>query len=193
MRYWNPADPAGTFRFDLGQGPGQLLQVVYLLPIEVAVALQAFAAALLWGAAVVVATRGLPKWVFVVGLVFTLSPWWLVWDNTILTEAITLGAVALFAAGSGRWVQGESAVPMVVGAVIAILARPLTVPLIAVLLVIAFIARRKVFRPIWGALGLAALVGFAIVQSVAFNRRRLAEAAGWAVPDGDRSGDSGPF
>lgn len=36
-------------RFDLGQGPGQLLQLLHLLPLNIAIALQAFAAALIWG------------------------------------------------------------------------------------------------------------------------------------------------
>lgn len=50
MRYWNPEDPWMVFRLDLAQGPGQLVQVLYLiLPPTVAIAVQALAAGLLWG------------------------------------------------------------------------------------------------------------------------------------------------
>lgn len=99
VRYWNPADPLLTFRFDMGQGPGQLLQIIYLLPVGVAAPLQAFAAALLWAWASRVATRRLPRWAFWVALAFSLSPWWLIWDSRVITEALTLSGMALFAAG----------------------------------------------------------------------------------------------
>ncbi|WP_353082586.1 hypothetical protein [Tessaracoccus lapidicaptus] len=169
-RYWNPADPLHTLRFDLGQGPGQLVQMIYLLPMNAATGVQALLAALVWGWACVVASRGLARWWFWIALAFSLSPWWLLWDNRLVTESITLAAMALFAAGAFRWVKEESATPMVAGAVIALLARPLTVPLVAVILVLVVVARGQWPRPRWSAMLLGALLVFAGVQAVAFNR-----------------------
>lgn len=172
QRYRNPADPWATMRFDLGQGPGQLLQLLHLLPLNTAIALQAFAAALIWGWACIVATRDLPRWAFGAAALFTLSPWWLVWDNRAITEALTLAGVALFAAGAVHWVKGDNAnaLPMLVGAALGLLTRPLTVPLIAVVLILAVIARRGTPRPVGAFVGVSFLVAFAIVQSVMFNR-----------------------
>lgn len=169
-RYWNPDDPLYTLRFDVGQGPGQLMQLLYLLPLNVASAVQSFLAALLWGWAVFIATRGLPRMWFWIGLAFTLSPWWLLWDNRLVAESMTLAGMSLFAAGVMRWVRGSSAVPMLSGATVALLARPLTVPLVAALLIVAVLSRREWPRPRWAATGLAALNLFAVVQAVAFNR-----------------------
>ncbi|WP_271395309.1 hypothetical protein [Neomicrococcus lactis] len=103
-------------------------------------------------------------------MLFTASPWWLIWDNRVLTEALTLSAIALFAAGAMIWVKGRGPTPMLTGAAIALLARPLTIPLVFVVLIIALIARRGIPRPIAVWASIAGLVAFAAFQSIAFNQ-----------------------
>ena len=170
-RYRNPSDPLLAFRFDLANGPGQLVQVVFLFPLPLALALQAVLAALIWGWAALVATRDLAwPWFWIV-LGFGLSPWWLVWDSRVLTEALTLAGIALFASGAGRWMAGRhAALPMVAGAAIALLSRPLVVPLVLGILIVACIVRRRVPGPRTTGALLVALLLLAGVQSVVFGR-----------------------
>ena len=157
-----------VFRFDLGQGPGQLVQFINFLPVPAALALQTLIAVLAWGWAAEVATRGLRWYWFWLVFLFSVSPWWLVWDWRVLTEALTIAGMALFAAGVARWLDQESSTPMIVGACIALLARPLVVPLVIGVLGVAFVARRRL--PTRKALVvLVALVAFAGIQSVVWN------------------------
>ncbi|MHA6508223.1 hypothetical protein [Tessaracoccus sp. Y1736] len=174
LRYRNPQDPLGTLRFDLGQGPGQLLQVLYLLPTELAVVVQGLFTGLLWGWASVVACRGLPRPMFWLALAFSMAPWWLVWDGRLLTESMTLAACALFAAGVVRWTMGHPLSPMVTGAVVALLVRPLVAPLVVAILLLAVTSRREIPRPRWAGAGLAVLVVFGLVQSAVFNAAPVA-------------------
>lgn len=169
LRYRNPEDPLSTLRFDLGQGPGQLLQLLYLLPVELAAAIQGFATGLLWGWASIVACRGLPRPVFWFALALSMSPWWLVWDGRLLTESLTLSACALFAAGVVRWTMGDASSPMIAGAAVALLVRPLVAPLVAAILLLAVASRRAAPKPRWAGAALAVLAAFGLVQTAAFN------------------------
>ncbi len=170
VRYRNDEDPLLVFRVDLAQGPGQLPQVIHLLPMGAALAVQAAVAACLWVAAASVATRGMSRWWFWAAVAFGLSPWWLGWDWAVLSESLVLGAMALFAAGSGRWMSSrEAAVPMMVGAGIALLARPMVAPLVLGMLTVILLARREVPRPRLAAGAVALLIVAGLVQSAMFN------------------------
>lgn len=135
-----------------------------------AVGVQTLVAALLWGWAIIVATRGLRRYWFWLLFAFNLSPWWLVWDWIVLTEGITIAAMALFAAGAARWIGGEPEGPMIIGAVVALLTRPLMVPLVLGVLLVVIAARRRLPGPRWVCAALLLVLVFAGIQSVAFNR-----------------------
>lgn len=173
MRYWNPGDPFMVFRLDLGQGPGQLVQVLFLLlPPTVAIAVQAVAAGLLWGWAAIVAA-GRRTWLFWVGLAWSFSPWWLTWDSRVLTEALMFAGLAVFAAGVGRILATPDTAgwaPVVAGMAVALLARPLVVILVAPILLIAVApkASRQRARG-WGLALVVGLVAWSGTQTVVFN------------------------
>lgn len=169
-RYRSESDTFAVFDFFAGQGPGQLLQVINLLPLRMALGVQTLVAALLWAWAIIVATRELRRPWFWLLFALSLSPWWLVWDWSVLTEGITIAAMALFAAGTARWIGGEPEGPMIIGAVVALLTRPLMVPLVLGVLVVAIAARRQLPGPRWVCVALLVILVFAGIQSIAFNR-----------------------
>ena len=164
-RYWNPIDPLSVFRVDVGLGPGQLVQLVFLaLPPMVAIVVQAVVAGLLWGWAALVVAAGRPG-LFWAGVVWSLSPWWLAWDARVLTEALMLAGLALFSAGLARLVSGGGSwVPLLAGLAAALLARPLVVVLVAPLMLIGWLCVRRA-RPL-PTLLVGLLVAAAIAQTV---------------------------
>lgn len=172
MRYWNPEDPFMVFRIDLAQGPGQLVQVLFLLlPAKAAIVVQTFAAGMLWGWAAIVAANS-RVWLFLLGMAWSMSPWWTQYDNRVLTEALTLAGLALLAAGVGRLLTDSRAswTPALVGLAVAVLSRPLVIVLVAPFVVVVLMVRSVRSRlPRWAVLPVAALVVWAGVQAVVFN------------------------
>jgi hypothetical protein len=139
-RYRDPGDPLAPFQAWHGNGPGVLLQVVYQLPLEVAVVLQTVLAAGCWvvTAAYVASHVRRSGWswtCFALVSAWGLSPWFVLWDAWVVTEAVSTGAVALGAAGLGRLGHREGLALALVGIGGAVLTRPflgvLLVPVLA--------------------------------------------------------------
>lgn len=134
--------------------------------------MQAFAAGMMWGWAAVVAS-GHRVWLFWVSMLWALSPWWVSWERRVLTEALMLAGLALFAAGVGRMLATPAKkhwVSVALGAGVALLARPLSIVLVLPILLVLLSApqvRRLMARGV--AVFLALLCTWSAVQAVVFN------------------------
>lgn len=176
-RYRNAADPLAPFAAWDGQGPGALVQLVNLLPLQAAIVVQTALVVGLWGAAAIyagsLATAARSWMIFAVIYGWSLSPWFALWDGWVLTESLTLAGVALTAVGLGAIRAGRQGAPWVavIGLAVAITARPFTgailLPLVAIALTWPLSAARlrTMVAPIASA-GVVAL--FAVWQVLAF-------------------------
>ena len=178
-RYRDVADRLAPFEVWEGHGPGVLLQAVYLLPADAAVVVQTVLAGACWAVAAVylagAVTRSSWSWVvFATVTAWSLSPWFLVWDDWLMTEAVTCGGCALAAAGLGSWARGRGGGLLLglVGVSIAVLARPFVAALLVpLLLMTAWPVARAGGRRVGAALAAAALLGgFAAWQTIALAR-----------------------
>ncbi|MGV1079772.1 MAG: hypothetical protein ACOYD1_07950 [Candidatus Nanopelagicales bacterium] len=163
---------ADVWAFWAGQGPGQLLQLINLLPVRGALVVQTVLAGVLWAWAAVTAAQTAGKqWPFWAVLLWAASPWWVVWDWRVLTEAVTVAAMALFAAGAAQVLRGGGSGswwPLVVGGVVALAVRPLVVPLVAgVVLVVLVTVRRRDRAVRYGPVAvLAGVMAWSALQAV---------------------------
>lgn len=176
-RYRNDTSPLLPFNVWDGNGPGVLAQVVNLLPLSTAVLVQTALTVTLWGAAAVYAaslTTGKRSWVtFLLIHAWSLSPWFLLWDTWVLTEALTLAGCALTAVGigaarpgarSGYWVT-------VIGLAVAVATRPfvgaMLLPIVALIFVwpLSVARLRALIAPLAAAVVLAV---FATWQALTF-------------------------
>lgn len=176
-RYHDASDPFAPFRVWDGYGPGVLTQAVHLLPLPAAVVAQTVLAAAIWGiAAVYAASVATPRrsWpVFVAIQAWAISPWFLLWDIWVLTEALTMAGCALCAVGVAAIRVGARRAPWVavLGLVLAVATRPfaaaLLLPLVAVALAWPLTAGRLrvVAKPVAAA---AVLAVFAVWQVLTF-------------------------
>lgn len=168
-RYRFDSEPLKVFDFISGQGPGQLLQVINLLPLHIAIVIQAGIAALLWGLTSHVATKDLKFRYFLIMFAFCWSPWWLAFDWRVLTEAISISGMALFGAGVAMFLKGEPARWMYLGGTVVLLTRPLLVPVVAVMY-LAVLFSRKIGIKDLAAITFITLILFSGIQTVAYNR-----------------------
>lgn len=176
-RYRDASDPLAPFRVWDGYGPGVLAQVVQLLPMQAAAVAQTVLAASMWGIAAVYAARAAAprrSWaVFGAIQTFALSPWFLLWDTWVLTEALTMAGCALCAVGVAAvrvGARGASWVA-VAGLAVAVATRPfcaaILLPLVAAALIWPMTAAklRAVSRP---AVATALIAAFAAWQVLTF-------------------------
>ena len=179
-RYRDPVDRLSPFEVWNGEGPGVLLQVLYLLPADVAVVVQTAFAAGCWAVAATYLAAGVraSRWSWLcwaVVIAAGLSPWFLLWDAWMITEAVTCGAVALGAVGMVGWRRGRDLGMLLtaIGVTAAVLARPFVGVLILPVLVLAlWWPNRRVQR---GSRGVAVMLitvlgGFSAWQLVALQR-----------------------
>lgn len=171
-----------------GYGPGLLVQVINLLPAQVTVVAQTTIAGAVWGLAAIVAGQAARRatWpVFSVLMLVSLSPWFVLWDTWLLTEAITVAGCALAGVGIGsRLSGGESGGRIALaGACIAVLARPFVGVLILPLCFLV-LARRDMSRR-WVSLALlSGLSTFALWQTVTFQLSPSVSFSYLSAPEG---------
>jgi FtsH-binding integral membrane protein len=118
-----------------GFGPGVLVQVLAVLPLPAMVAVQALMCGLLWGWASLLAAEravgGPSKLAFASVIALSLSPWVLFWDSNVLTEALSIAALALVCVAAVRLCTTPDAMlPLLVGVVVAGLTRPYVATLV---------------------------------------------------------------
>ena len=167
-----------VFDYFSGYGPGQLVQIINLLPLESAVAMQAFLATVLCGYAVyLVAKHNTSKAVYlfvpIIGVLLW-SPWITLWDNHVLTESITVAGIIVFAVGTGT----IDYIGMLVGLVVTLLTRPLMVPLFLVVFLIisvyGIIKKKHLFG--WHRTQFSIIIFmliFASLQTITFNTAKV--------------------
>lgn len=164
-RYRDTSDPFSTFVPLDGRGPGVLAQAWFLLPLPIALVAQTLIACALYGFGVWFAVRGaasrLRVPVAVALVAWMSSPWFLLWDAWVVTEAGALAGCFLAAVGAGRLATRSSGPGvMMFGLAVAVAARPITIIVLVPVAGLALLMARD--RPRWRA----AVALFVLISSL---------------------------